>query len=126
MRVESKMKSKERIIYLIRQMITAITAFCVLVWAFPKNNLFGRVVICPFLICSVMIFFEDLFLLLNKENISNIFKYIFRVVFLVYILGFSIYIIYYSIVNKSYSLIVYICIFLVLFWIMFGRNLFID
>ena len=98
-------------IYYIRQMITAIFAFIFLLWAFFQNKLFARIIISPFLICSFAIFFERLFFLLNKEKLSNIFKYLFRLTFFIYAIGFLIYTVYYAIVNKTYSLLIIVAIF---------------
>ena len=98
-------------IYYIRQMITAVFAFIFLLWAFFQNELFARIIISPFLICSFAIFFERLFYLLNKEKLSNIFKYFFRLTFFIYAIGFLIYTVYYAIVNKTYSLLIVVAIF---------------
>ena len=100
-------------IYIIRQIIVSIMASFVLIGAFFKNQLVGKIIISPFLICSIAIFFENLFLLFDKKKISNIFKYIFRVSFFVYIFGFLIYAIYYAILNKIYSLFIIIGIFII-------------
>lgn len=99
-------------IYCFRQMITALTAFIFLIWAFFKNNFIVKIIISPFIICSFAIFFERLFLLLNKEKLSNIFKYLFRISFFIYYIGFLLYAIYYTLVNKTYSLFIVIFIFI--------------
>lgn len=101
------MKNKNNIV----QIIKSIIAIIILVWAFPKNNIIGKIIISPFLICAISIFLEYTFLLFNKEKISNIFKYVFRITFFIYFLGVLGYAFYYSIVNKSYSLIIVIIIF---------------
>ena len=99
-------------IFSIRQIIVSFSAFLILLWAFFENKFVVKIIITPFLICSIAIFFENLFLLLNKKKISNIFKYIFRISFFVYIIGFLIYATYYSIINKSYSLLIIVGIFI--------------
>ena len=98
-------------LYTIRQIIVSIITFFILAWAFLKNQLVGRIVISPFLICSIAIFFENLFLLLNKTKLSNIFKLIFRISFFTYAFLFLIYSVYYAISNKCYSLFIIIGIF---------------
>ena len=100
-------------IYNIRQIVVSIIVILILTWAFFKNQLIGKIIMSPFLICSIAIFFENLFLLLNKEKISNIFKYIFRISFFVYAFGFLIYAIYYTISTKTYSLFIIIGIFII-------------
>ncbi len=55
---------------------------------------------------------ENLFLLLNKKKLSNIFKYIFRISFVTYVFGFLTYIVYYAFVYKSYSFLIGVVIFL--------------
>ena len=98
---------------IIRRILTSLIATIICIWAFFQNNLFAKVIISPFIICSISIFAESIFLLLNNEKISNIFKYIFRISFFTYMFGFLSYAFYYSIVNKSYDLIIVILIFLI-------------
>ncbi len=99
-------------IFSIRQIIVSFSAFLILLWAFFENKFVVKIIITPFLICSIAIFFENLFLLFNNKKISNIFKYIFRISFFVYVIGFLIYATYYAIVNKSYSLLIIVGIFI--------------
>ena len=103
-----------RKLYIIRQIIVSLMVFLLLSWAFFKNQLLARVAIIPFLVCSMAIFWENIFYLLQKDKIANIFKFIFRISFFVYFFGFLIFAIYYSLTNKSYSLLIIIGIFL--FW----------
>ena len=100
-------------IYTIRQMLVSIMVFIILTWAFFKNQMLGKIIIGPFLICSIAIFFENLFILLKREKIANVFKYIFRICFFIYVFGLLIYATYYAIINKTYSLFIIIGIFLV-------------
>ncbi len=100
-----------RKIYAVRQMIVSMMAFSILIFAFFQNPIAGKIVISPFLICSVAIFGENLFRLLNKEKIANFFKYLFRISFFVYVFCFLIYATYYAISNHSYSLFIIIGIF---------------
>ena len=100
-------------IIIIRKIIISLIASIICIWAFFQNNFFARLIISPFIICSIAIFSENIFLLFNKGKISNIFKYIFRISFFTYIFGFLIYALYYSITNKTYDFIILIVIFLI-------------
>ncbi len=100
-------------IYIFRQIIVSLIAFSILIWAFFKNQFISKIIITPFIVCSLAILGENIFLLLNKNNLSNIFKYIFRISFFIYIFGLLIYAIYYTITNKTYSLFIIIGIFII-------------
>lgn len=110
-------------VYTIRQIVVALTALAFLSWAFFQNGWLARIVITLFLICSFSIMMQKIFLLLNKTKLSNIFKYIFRISFFVYVIGFLLYMIYYAIVNKSYSILIVVAVFL-LFTIHFFKKSF--
>ena len=90
----------------IKRIVTSILALCILEFAFFKNETLIKIIISPFIICSVAILFESIFDMLNKERISNIFKFIFRISFFIYVFVFLIYVLYYSIINKTYSLLI--------------------
>ena len=100
-------------VFTVRQIIVSLEVILILSWAFFQNQFFGKIIISPFLICSIAIFLENLFLLLNKKKLSNVFKYIFRVSFFIYVIGFLIYTIYYAIVNKIYSLLIIVAVFII-------------
>ena len=102
-----------RNIYNIRQIFVSFMATSILTWAFFKNQLVVKIIISPFLICAIAIGLENIFLLLNKNKIANIFKNIFRISFFIYIIGFLIYATYYAISNKSYLLLIIISIFII-------------
>ena len=110
-------------IYAMRQIVVSFIAFVFLSWAFFQNEWWARIIITPFLICSFAIMMEKIFLLLNKTKLSNIFKYIFRVSFFVYVFGFLSYMIYYVMVNKNYSILIVVAVFL-LFTIHFFKKSF--
>ncbi len=99
-------------IYNVRQIIVSVIVFLLLIWAFFKNQLIGKIIIIPFLICSVAIFGEKLFLILNKKKISNVFKSIFRIVFFLYWFGFLIFFDYICLRDNSYIFL----LFSLLFW----------
>ncbi len=110
-------------IYVIRQIIVSFVALVILTWAFFKNGLLAKIIMLPFLICSFAILMEKIFLLLNKFKLSNVFKYIFRISFFVYVFGFLSYMVYYAITNQSYSILVIVAVFLV-FALHFFKNSF--
>lgn len=120
--MKKAMKIMKNVI-VIRKIFISLLATIICILAFLQNNLFAKVIITPFIICSISIFAENIFLLLNKEKISNIFKYIFRISFFTYMFGFLIYAFYYCIVNKSYDFIIVILIFLI-FGIYFFKKVF--
>ncbi len=98
-------------IYAVRQMIVSLIVFLFLIGVIFKNQLMGKIIISPFLVCSFAVFGENLFLLLNKEKISIIFKYIFRISFFTYVFGFLIYTTYYALANKTYWLLLIVALF---------------
>lgn len=98
-------------IYNLRQIIVSTTVFSFLSWAFFQNNLIGKLIIIPFLICSFALCWKNVFIILNKKKLINIFNYIFRISLLIYIFGFLIFAIFYAIKNKNYSLFIIVGIF---------------
>lgn len=112
-------------LYIIRKIVLSFIALIILIWAFFQNDLLGKIIIIPFLVCSFAMLNENLFLLLNKIKISTIFKYIFRISFFIYVFGFLLYMIFYAIVNKSYSILIVVALFLI-FAIHFIKKLFFN
>ncbi len=98
-------------ILIIRKIVISVITSIILIWAFFQNNFFGKMFISPFIICSLTIFGENLFLLLNKEKISNMFKIIFKISFFGYVFAFLAYACYYAIINKTYGLLIIVAIF---------------
>lgn len=116
------MKNKKiQNIFALKNIMTALLTIAILTWAFFQNNNYGKIIISPFLICSLAFLGKNLFFLLNKEKISHIFKKIFRLSFFAYVFGFLIYAFYYSITTQSYPLIIPVIIFL-LFTIRFIKT----
>ena len=107
-------------IWTIKNIIMSIIAIIILSWAFCQNNLVGKIIISPFLVCASSILGGNICVLLNKNKIAKIFHYIFKITFLIYIIGFLSYATYYSFKNKEYSLLVIVAIF-ILFIILFFR-----
>ncbi len=111
-------------IYAIRQIIVSFVVLVLLTWAFFQNGLLAKIIMIPFLICSLAILMEKIFLLLNKFKLSNVFKYIFRISFFVYIFGFLSYMVYYAITNRSYSILIVVAVFLVFAIYFFKKSFF--
>lgn len=109
-----------RNIIAIRNIIVSLAGMTVLAWAFPRNNLFGKMLISPFLICSAAYFLENLFLLLGRERIADLFRSIFRMGFFIYAFGFLSFALYYSIARGEYSLLILIIPFFVVI-LLFAR-----
>ncbi len=95
----------------IRKIIVGIITSSILSWAIFKNNNFVRLMIIPFLVCSICYTLEGMFELLNKDKLVNIFKKIFKISFFTFYFGFLIYTVYYSLVNKTYGLLIVVFIF---------------
>ena len=101
-------------IFLMRNIIMATIVTAFLIWAFFQNQLFGKIMIVPFLICTLAVLGENISILLKKDKLTNIFHFIFRISVLAYI-------IYYAFAHESYSLLIIVVIF-VLLGIMFFKN----
>ncbi len=98
----------------IRKTIATIMALTILIWAFFQNNIYGKIIIIPFILCSLLLLLENIFLFLNNFKIAHIFNYIFKIIFFISALSFLTYATYYSITHKKYSLIIIVIIFLIL------------
>lgn len=103
-----------KFIIMIRNIMASTIASIILIWVFFQNNMLTKLIISPFLICSIALFLENFFLLLNKIKIAKIFSYIFKFSFFLYAICFLIYATYYTIVNKTYSLLIIIIIFAII------------
>ena len=108
-------------IFLMRNIIVATIVTTFLIWAFFQNQLFGKIMIVPFLICTLAVLGENISILLKKDKLTNIFHFIFRISVLAYIIGILGYTIYYAFAHESYSLLIIVVIF-VLLGIMFFKN----
>lgn len=80
---------------------------------FYFNTSNGKVILFPFLICSVSMLLRNIFLLFNKLEYVDLFNKVFTLSFLLFWLGVLIFLCYISIVNKNYTLL----IFSIPFWI---------
>lgn len=106
-------------IWTIRNIIVAIIAIIILTWAFCQNNLEGKIIISPFLVCASSILGGNICILLNKNKIAKVFHYIFKITFLIYVVGFLSYATYYSFKNKEYSLLIIVGIFVIFITLFF-------
>ena len=95
----------------IRKIIVGIITISILTWAIVKNNNFARLMVIPFLVCSICYTLEGIFELLNKDKLVNVFKKIFKISFFTFYFGFLAFTIYYSLVNKTYGLLGVVFIF---------------
>ena len=107
------MKKSIYISKLIRSILITIFVF----WVFMQNQNY-KLFILPFFICSVAVVFKNLFLILEKHKLVDLFNKIYMISFLLFWFGFLIYAGYNSIIKKTYSLL----IFSIPFWII-GINL---
>ncbi len=96
----------------IRKIYMALVSLIILIWAFFKNKFIIKLFILPFIVCSIAVILENIFLILNKLKLSKIFRNIFYISFFTYVFSILTYITYYSIVNKSYSFLIFVFIFL--------------
>ncbi len=103
---------KLEIIIRIRAIVVSIFAIMILSWAYGRNNNVGKIIILPFLICSVAALGEHTFSLLHQQKLSFVCQIIFRISIILYAYGLLFYVLYYSIAHRSYSLIIGVVIFL--------------
>lgn len=104
----------------IRNIIMSIIAIIILSWAFCQNNLIGKIIISPFLVCASSVLGGNICVLLNKNKLAKVFHYIFKFTFLIYVVGVLSYATYYSFKNKEYSMLIIVAIF-VIFIILFFK-----
>ena len=115
--------NKIKNLILIRNIGVSLFIIVLLIWVFISNELVAKIIILPFLLCSLAFLEENIFTLFNKKLLVKIFHYIFIFSFLLYYYGFLIYIIYYSIKNKEYIFMLFTIPFW-LFSILFLKNIF--
>ncbi len=101
-------------IYIMKNIIGAAIVIIILLWAFLKNMLIGKLMILPFLVCAISILGGNIAILIKKEKIAKVFNLIFKVSIFLYILGILSYTVYYAFVHRSYSLIIIVLIFVIL------------
>lgn len=104
-----------------KNIIMATIVIIFLTWAFLKNEIVGKIIILPFLICALAILGGNISLLFKKDKLAKIFSMIFKISFGLYIFGILGYTIYYAFANKAYSLLIVVGIFILLI-IFFFRN----
>ena len=104
-----------------KNIIMATIVISFLTWAFLKNELVGKIIILPFLICALCILGGNISLLFKNEKLAGIFSMICKISFGLYIFGVLGYTIYYAFANKAYSLLIVVGIFIILI-IFFFKN----
>ena len=108
----------------IERLIMGILVVVILLIAFIQNKGKPRLMVLPFLICSIANFFEMLFYYLKKEKVAKVFNYIFKFSFLIFIVGFLGFFIYYGIVNREYLFLIMIFIFILITYLMLKNKFF--
>ena len=88
-----------RLIYII-----FVTLILISIFIKTPNN---KIILIPFLICSISLLGKNLFLILNKEKNSKLFHKIFIFSFFIFFFGFIFYWCYLSIINKTYSSLIF-------------------
>ena len=73
----------------------------------------GKLILLPFLVCSIALLLKNIFLLINKDKYSKLFNKIYAIGFLMFWFGFLIFWCYTSVINKQYSML----LFSIPFWI---------
>ncbi len=106
---------------ILRKISASLFATIFLLWAFFQNQLLGKAILCPFLICSISIFLENLFILFKKEKIATFFSFLFRISLFLYILFFLIFFLYSCIKNQDFSLLMIGSVFSIMTFFIFKR-----
>lgn len=87
----------------IKQTITTLIVFVLLTYIlFNSSDLLTKVVIIPFIVFSLGLFFKNICLILGKVQIAKLMEKIYVIAFFIYYFGFLIYWDYISIINKDY------------------------
>ena len=94
-----------RIIYSI-----IITIILIKIYLKTPNN---KLILLPFLVCSISLLLKNIFILLNKDKYFKLFNKIYIIGFLIFWFGFLIVWCYTNIINEQYLEM----LFSVLFWI---------
>ena len=99
---------------IIRSLIVTIVIMIILIWTFGKNEGISKLIISPFLICTIAKFGEFICLLFKKERWIRLFHIIFLVSFFSFIFGFLLYALIYSLKNQDYGLLLLTSFFFVI------------
>lgn len=73
----------------------------------------GKLILLPFIVCSIVLLMKNIFLLINKDKYSKIFNKIYAIGFLMFWFGFLMFWCYTSVISKQYSML----LFSIPFWI---------
>ena len=103
--------NKLKIVEIIRRLIVTIVIMIILIWALVKNEGINKLIICPFLICTMAKLGEIICLLLKKDQWIRLFQIIFVISFFIFVFVFLIYALIYSLKNKEYWLLPLTCFF---------------
>ena len=108
----------------IQRLIMGIVVIIILWVAFWQNEGISRLIVLPFLICAIANFGEALFYYLKKDKIAKVFNYIFKISFLLFVVGFLGFFIYYAITKKEYLFLILILGFILITYFMLKDKLF--
>lgn len=97
---------------IVSKILRVFFIFLFLLWVFFQNSSWVRLACLPFLFCALANIGEYIGILLQKEKVTKIFRFLFRLSFFVYYFGFLIFATIYLIKTKEYSLFLPILLFL--------------
>ena len=66
-----------------------------------------KLILLPFLVCSIVLLMKNIFLPINKDKYLKIFNLIYAIGFLMFWFGFLMFLCYTSAVNKQYQLLLF-------------------
>lgn len=96
------MNKSINVIKLIRSILITLVLFILF---FNISN--EKLILIPFIICSIAIVLKDLFIVFNKEKYLKIFDKLYIFGFFVFWFGFLIYFDYLCYIDKNYQLLVF-------------------
>lgn len=71
------------------------------------NTSNGKLILIPFIICSIALLLKDLFIIFNKEKYLKIFDKLYIIGFFIFWFGFLIYFDYLCFIDKNYQLLIF-------------------
>lgn len=97
---------KEKRKYMGRLIPTSLVAIFLISMIIRTPYFFNRIIMLPFLICSLTEILKNIFLIIDKPKIARILNKIYQITFLIYWFGFLGYWCYLSSLDKKYSLLI--------------------
>lgn len=88
--------------------VSSIIIIGLLSYVFIKTeDLLTRIIVIPFILFALGVFFKNICLMLNKRKHANMFSKLYVIAFAAYWFGFLVYWDYISIVNKDYMSVLF-------------------